>query len=144
MNPAQAGVEDLLPHRDRMRLVNEIVEVNARKAVTRTRVSAQWPFFDGGAVNALVLVELVAQTAGINNSWGGKIKHGRDFVTRGWLVGIKNARFYIDAVPLNTCLVTRSVNQFELDDYRVVQGTVDMDGKIIAEVELQLVQSDGD
>jgi len=144
MNPARLSVEDLLPHRDRMRLVDEIVEVDIKKAVTRSRVNAQWPLFDGRAVHALVLIELVAQTAGINNSWGGKIKHGEDYVARGWLVGIKDARFYIDAVPLDTCLTTRSVNQFELEGYRVVQGTVDMDGKRVAEVELQLIQSNGD
>lgn len=124
-----------------MRLVDEIIEVDARKAVTRARVSAQWPFFDGKAVGALVLIEVVAQTAGINNSWGGKITHGEDYVTRGWLVGIKQARLYIDAVPLHTRLIARSVNQFELEGYRLVRGAVEMGGRTVAEVELQLVQS---
>ena len=144
MNPAKMRIEDLLPHRDRMRLVDEIMEVNAQKSVTLARVTDQWPFFDGQAVNSLVLIELVAQTAGINNSWGGKKKHGEKFVTRGWLVGIKESRFYIDTVPLHACLITHSVNQFELDSYRVVKGSVGIDDKIVAEVELQLVQSNGD
>ena len=141
MNPAKMCVEDLLPHRDRMRLVDEIIEVDAKKAVTRTRVTDQWPFYDGQAVNSLVLIEVVAQTAGICNNWGGKIKHGENFLTRGWLVGIKESRFYIDTIPLHTCLITRSVNQFEIDGYRVVQGDVVIGRKIVTEVGLQLVQS---
>ena len=95
MELAEIQAEDLLPHRGRMKLVDEIITVNSEMAVTRTRVTDQWPFFDGKAVNSLVLIELVAQTAGISNSWGGKKKHGENFVTKGWLVGIKESRFYI-------------------------------------------------
>ena len=141
MDLAKMRVEDLLPHRDRMRLVDEIMEVNAQRAVTLARVTDQWPFFDGGAVSSLVSVELVAETAGINNSWGGKIKHGENFATMGWLVGIKESRFYIPTIPLHACLITRSANAFELDSYRVVKGSVGIDNKIVAEVKLQLVQS---
>jgi len=144
MNRADISVEDFLPHRGRMKLVDEIITVNSEMAVTRTRVTDQWPFFDGKAVNSLVLIELVAQTAGISNSWGGKKKHGENFVTRGWLVGIKESRFYIDTVPLDTRIITRCVNQFEYDSYRVIGGTVEIEKRIVAEVELQLVQSDAD
>ncbi len=144
MEPAEIQAEDLLPHRGRMKLVDEIITVNSEMAVTRTRVTDQWPFFDGKAVNSLVLIELVAQTAGISNSWGGKKKHGENFVTKGWLVGIKESRFYIDTVPLDTRITTRCVNQFEYDSYRVIRGTVEIEKRIVAEVELQLVQSDQD
>ncbi len=144
MEPAEIQAEDLLPHRGRMKLVDEIITVNSEMAVTRTRVTDQWPFFDGQAVNSLVLIELVAQTAGISNSWGGKKKHGESFVTKGWLVGIKESRFYIDTVPLDTRIITRCVNQFEYDSYRVIRGTVEIEKRIVAEVELQLVQSDQD
>ncbi len=144
MELAEIQAEDLLPHRGRMKLVDEIITVNSEMAVTRTRVTDQWPFFDGKAVNSLVLIELVAQTAGISNSWGGKKKHGENFVTKGWLVGIKESRFYIDTVPLDTRIITRCVNQFEYDSYRVIRGTVEIKKRIVAEVELQLVQSDED
>ncbi len=144
MEPAEIQAEDLLPHRGRMKLVDEIITVNSEMAVTRTRVTDQWPFFDGQVVNSLVLIELVAQTAGISNSWGGKKKHGENFVTKGWLVGIKESRFYIDTVPLDTRIITRCVNQFEYDSYRAIRGTVEIEKRLVAEVELQLVQSDQD
>ncbi|MDP2645208.1 MAG: hypothetical protein Q8P24_09730 [Desulfobacterales bacterium] len=144
MEPAEIRAEDFLPHRGRMKLVDEIITVDAEMAVTRARVTDQWPFFDGKAVNSLVLIELVAQTAGISNSWCGGKKHGENFLTKGWLVGIKESRFYIDRVPLDTPIITRCINQFEFDGYRVIRGTVEIEKRLVAEVELQLVQSDGD
>ena len=69
MNRLGLNIEDLLPQRDRMLLIDEILEIDDKIAVTRATVTDQWPFFDGQAVVSLILIELVAQTAGINNSW---------------------------------------------------------------------------
>ena len=134
--------EDLLPHRDRMKLVDGIIEVNEKKAVTFATVTNQWPFLKDETVQSLVCIELVAQTAGISNCWDGIKKHGEHFVNRGWLVGIKSAVFHMDAIPLNTRITTRSENQFEFKGYREILGTVEIASKVIAEVRLQLMQSE--
>jgi predicted hotdog family 3-hydroxylacyl-ACP dehydratase len=135
-------VEELLPHRGRMKLVDEIIEVNEEQALTRSTVTDRWPFFDGKKVNALVLIELVAQTAGIINTWGGIKKYGDKFETKGWLVGIKRSRFLIDHIPLNTCIITRCENQFKLENYREIFGTARIGSDVVAEVRLQLLQPD--
>lgn len=134
--------EDFLPHRDRMRLIDEIIEVNEKTAVTHATVTDQWPFFSGGSVQSLVFIELVAQTAGISNCWQGIQKHGENFVTTGWLVGIKQCFFYMDTIPLNTLIVTRTENRFIFENYIEILGTVEISSKKVAEVSLQLVQSD--
>jgi predicted hotdog family 3-hydroxylacyl-ACP dehydratase len=134
--------EDLLPHRDRMKLVEEIIEVNEKKAVTFATVTDQWPFLKNDTVHSLVCIELVAQTAGISNCWDGQKKHGKHFVNRGWLVGIKTAVFYIDSIPLNTRITTRTENQFEFKGYIEILGTVEIASTVAAEVRLQLMQSD--
>lgn len=142
MNRLQFSIEELLPHRDRMKLVDEILAVDETKAVTRATVSDRWPFFNGKDVHALVFIELAAQTAGISNSWDGIKKHGDKFVRKGWLVGIKQACFQIDTVALNTRITTRCENRFEFENYREIHGIVEVDSTIVAEVRLQLVQSD--
>jgi predicted hotdog family 3-hydroxylacyl-ACP dehydratase len=142
MGPTDMRVEELLPHRGRMKLVDEIIEVDEEQALTRSTVTNLWPFFDGKGVNALVLIELVAQTAGISNSWGGIKKHGDKFERKGWLVGIKRSRFLIDAVPLNTCIITQCENQFKLENYREILGTARINSEVVAEVTLQLLQPD--
>lgn len=144
MERADVSVEGLLPHRGRMRLVDEIIELDEERAVTLSTVKEEWPFFDGRAVNALVLIELVAQTAGISNSWGGILRHGDEFERRGWLVGIKESRFSTGSIPLNARITTRCENQFKMDRYREILGTVRIDSDVVAEVRLQLIQWDGE
>ena len=142
MSRAEMSVEELLPHRGRMKLVDEIIEVDEERALTRSTVTDLWPFFDGKTVNALVLIELVAQTAGISNSWGGIKKHGDKFERKGWLVGIKRSRLLIDAIPLNTRIITRCENQFKLENYREILGTARINSEVVAEARLQLLQPD--
>ena len=134
--------EDLLPHRDRMKLVDEIVEVDEKRAITWATVTRQWPFFKDNTVHSLVCIELVAQTAGISNCWDGINKHGEHFVNRGWLVGIKEALFYLDSIPLGARITTRSENRFDFEGYIEIWGSVEIASKVIAEVRLQLMQSD--
>lgn len=134
--------EDLLPHRDRMKLVDEIIEVDEKKAVTFATVTPMWPFFKDETVHSLVCIELVAQTAGISNCWEGLKKHGEHFIKRGWLVGIKQAVFYLDSIPVDSRITTRSENRFEFEGYIEIRGTVEIASKVIAEVRLQLMQSE--
>ena len=136
------SIDALLPHRGRMRLIEEIIEVDDTGAVTLATAAGHWPFFNDQNVHSLVCIELVAQTAGISNSWGGILKHGNDFNNRGWLVGIKSAVFFMDTIPLHTLITTRTRNQFEYEGYREILGTVEIGSNTIAEVRLQLMQSE--
>ncbi len=142
MNRFDINIEDLLPHRDRMLLIDEILEIDDKAAVTRATVTDQWPFFDGKTVDSLILIELVAQTAGINNGWVRLKSHGQDSEKKGWLVGIKQARFFVDAVSLNDLIITKSENQFEYENYRHIAGVASIGSKIVGEVTLQLIQTE--
>jgi predicted hotdog family 3-hydroxylacyl-ACP dehydratase len=142
MRRPEATIEDLLPHRDRMLLIDEILEVDDKSAVTSAVVNDRWPFFDGNTVNALILIELAAQTAGITNGWVRIKKHGQASEKKGWLVGIKQSRIYVDAVALNTRIITRAENQFEYEKYRQVRGTATIGADLVAEVLLQLIQTE--
>jgi predicted hotdog family 3-hydroxylacyl-ACP dehydratase len=142
MSQTRNRPEDFLPHRDRMRLIDEIIEVNEKSAVTQATVTDQWPFLSGESVNSLVLIELVAQTAGISNCWEGIRKHGEGFVTKGWLVGVKQSDFHIHDIPLNTLIITRTENLFIFENFIEILGTVEIGSRIAAEIRLQLVQSE--
>jgi len=62
-------LEDLLPHRDNMMLVQEVLEVDSQCARTRFVVKKSWPMADDKGVHPLILIELAAQTAGVCNGW---------------------------------------------------------------------------
>lgn len=69
MEISDLTLEALLPHRKRMLLVGEIIEVDREHAVTRTTVSDSCPLCQGSKVHPLILLELAAQTAGVCNGW---------------------------------------------------------------------------
>lgn len=141
MNRFDLKIEDLLPHRGRMLLIDEILEVDDNKAVTSATVTDRWPFFDGTDVNSLVLIEVVAQTAGINNGWVRIQKHGKDSEKKGWLVGIKQSRFFVDRLALNARIITCAENQFEFEGYRQILGTARIGSEVVGEVALQVIQT---
>jgi len=142
MNPSNLSPEDILPHRDGMLLVGSIIDVNDSGAVTWSVVSDKWPFSDGQKVRAIVLIELVAQTAGIHNGWIREKKYGPTADKKGWIVGIRQARLAVDAIPLNTGLIARTENRMVFDGFRDIYGSVEWESNIIAEIMLQLLRSD--
>ncbi len=142
MNRFDLNIEELLPHRDRMLLIDGIIELDNTSAVTRATVTDQWPFFDGKTVDSLILIELIAQTAGINNGWVRLKTHGQDSDKKGWLVGIKQSRFFVDAVFLNDLIITKAANEFEYENYRHIAGVASIGSKIVGEVTLQLIQTE--
>lgn len=135
------SIEDLLPHRGRMLLIDEVLEVTDTTAVTCATVTDKWPLFDGQVVDSLILIELVAQTAGVNNGWVRIKQHGLDSEKKGWLVGIKQSRFLLESVALNDRIITRAENQFEYEGYRQILGTARIDKMLIGEVALQVIQT---
>ena len=135
------SIEDLLPHRGRMLLIDEVLEVTDTTAVTCATVTDKWPLFDGQVVDSLILIELVAQTAGVNNGWVRIKQHGLESEKKGWLVGIKQSRFLVESVALNDRIITRAENQFEYEGYRQILGTARIDKMLIGEVALQVIQT---
>ena len=142
MNPKDMRPENILPHRGRMLLIDEILEVDDDGAVTRSVVTERWPFFTGRDVNAIVLIELVAQTAGIHNGWIREKLHGPAADKKGWIVGIRQARLAVNALPLGAGLIARTKNQMEFEGFRDIYGTVAMETQIVAEIAIQLLRSD--
>ena len=142
MNRFDINIEDLLPHRNRMLLIDDILDIDDKAAVTRATATDQWPFFNGKTVDSLVLIELVAQTAGVTNGWFRINQRGKDSEKKGWLVGIKQSILYIDAISLNQRIITRAENQFQYESYRHISGIARIDSEIVGEVTLQLIQTE--
>lgn len=135
-------IENLIPHRGRMKLIDTIITVDQKHAGTRATVKANWPLLSGDSVSTAVLIELAAQTAGVCIGWNEKMKtDGPKKKSEGWLVGIKNARFYVDKIPLDTCITTRSENHLVVENYREIAATASIGEKLVAEINLQILQA---
>ncbi len=138
-------IEDLIPHRERLKLIDTIISVDQEHAVTRATVKESWPLYSGDAVSAVVLIELAAQTAGVCIGWNQKMKTSEPKgEARGWLVGIKKAHFYIDKIPLNTCITIRSENRLVVENYKEIAATAGIGQTIAGEIILQILHSTQD
>ena len=134
-------IETLIPHRDRMKLINEVLDVNADKAVTSAIVTDRWPLCHESFVDPIVLIEIVAQTAAVHISW----KRGQDKgMGRGLLVGIKRADFFLDRIPLHTVLITTVKILSGAHNYNVVEGTVMAGTDILGQIEIQVFRYESD
>jgi len=141
VNPDLLTIGQLLPHRGRMKLVDEILQLDDEVAVTAATATRKWPLFDGQTINPLVLVELVAQTAGIKNGLDRIRIQGPEADKRGWLVGVKQARFEVDKILPGDRIITRAWNAYQREMYFNIEGEAAIDANVIGRVSLQAIQA---
>jgi len=134
------SVEDLIPHRDRMKLVEAVLDADGDSATTECRIGEDWPLREGGGVNALVLIEVVAQTAAASIAWKEYLDSGAVGGGKGWLVGIKAADFSAETLPLGSRLITRAEVRFSLDQYSEIHGVCRVGDEMVGEVTLQVMR----
>jgi predicted hotdog family 3-hydroxylacyl-ACP dehydratase len=134
-------IEDIIPHRDRMKLVDEIIELSDDAATTAATATARWPLYRDGFIDALVAVELVAQTAAVSIGAKRKRESGSG-EGRGWIVGIKKAEFNTGRIPENSRLITRAYVVLSQDAYSMIEGVVASGDTQIAKVSLQVFREE--
>ena len=132
-------IEKLIPHRDRMKLINEVLDINADKVITSALVSDKWPLYQEGFVDPIVLIEIVAQTAAAHIRWKKGVDKGGG---GGWLVGIKSADFFLDRIPLHTMLITSVKPLSSAENYNVLEGTVMAGEDILGRIQIQVFRSE--
>jgi len=135
-------IESLIPHREKIKIISGILEIKETTAISTAIVNPNWPSYEEGAVNSLVLIEAIAQTAAIVEGYKRKQK-GLDGV-KGWLVGIKSAEFNVEKIPVNTDLMIMIENKYTFDNYAVVEGTIKTGEKVLATATLQAMSLNED
>lgn len=132
------NIEKLIPHRDRLKLIDEILEADDKRAVTAATVNERWPLFEEGSVNPIILIELTAQTTGI--AVGNKRYKETGKGVYGWIVGVKKVVFSTGRIPLGSRLVIRVSPAYDHEGYAVFKGTVEngLDQKILCKMDIQV------
>jgi predicted hotdog family 3-hydroxylacyl-ACP dehydratase len=127
------SVEELIPHRGAMRLVEAVLSRDARQTTARAQVRPAWPLGDGRSVNAVVLVELIAQTAAIAGGQAGEDN-------RGFLVGLREARFFRATVDVGTELVVEAQIVGGAGELVVFAGAVRTGDELLCTAQIQVVR----
>jgi predicted hotdog family 3-hydroxylacyl-ACP dehydratase len=139
---AYPDIEALLPHRGRMLLIDEVVEIDGDRAVSRATPNDQWPLIHGSQASPLVIIELIAQTCGLSNGLECLTVEGREAEVKGWLVGVKKATFHVRSIPLGGTIITETRNVFKFEGFREIKGLCKSGEDIIGEAVLQVVRAD--
>lgn len=129
-------IEDYIPHRGRMKLIDTVIEADENITVTGSVVRAHWPADSNGSITPIVLIELVAQTLSFANGWAERnsSKDGG----KGWLVGVKKARFNTGEILVGDRLITSLKKQHSHDDlYVSATGTVTRGSQLMGEITVQ-------
>jgi predicted hotdog family 3-hydroxylacyl-ACP dehydratase len=145
MNQSYLKVEDFILQRDRMKLIDEIISVDELSSVSESVVSPAWPLCENGYVHPIIIIELVAQTAGINIKWndtGTGERSAKDDNGGGVLVGIKKAVFHVNRIDVYSIVRTCSIKKYSQMSYAEFSGSVTMGEQVLGEVLLQLFRTD--
>jgi predicted hotdog family 3-hydroxylacyl-ACP dehydratase len=137
----ELDIDTLVPHRRPLRLIDEILTVDGHCATTAAVVTPDWPSFSAGTVSALLMIELVAQTAAVVGGYKALTAPSPTKVRMGMLVAIKQAHFEVDTLPVGARLVTRATTHALLENFKEIKGSVTIDDQIVCEMTLQGVQS---
>ena len=143
MNESLFPVEKYLLQRDRMMLIDFIVQADGQKALTRSETKTQWPLYANGYISPLVIVELVAQTAGVSIRREEILNHGdREDAGGGLIVGIKEAVFFSDGIPLNATVTTCAEKRYVYMNYAEYFGYSAIGDSRLGEVTLQVLRTE--
>ncbi|MHB8830245.1 MAG: hypothetical protein ACYC6Q_12070 [Syntrophales bacterium] len=134
MNGDLPAIEDLLPHRAPMRLVDSVLEIDENHIRTVSVVKETWPLASGRGAEMILAVEIVAQSAAA-------LYHRRKKCLREpqicFLVGIKSARLHGEILPLHWELTTDVTIVSAIGNYGIFQGDVKHGAEILCEVIVQ-------
>lgn len=134
-------IEDLIPHRDGMKLIDTIVEVDGNHAVAEATVLNRWPLCENGAVSWIVFGELIAETVGLAAGLETRIKTGKP--SFGYLVGIKKSKVFEKEVKVGTLISITADFIHKVQGYALFHGVLYEKEKLLCEMDIQ-VFSPGD
>ncbi|MFH1139311.1 MAG: hypothetical protein V1816_24785 [Pseudomonadota bacterium] len=134
-------IEDLIPHRSGMKLIDRIIRLEDNLTLAAAVVSERWPLFRDNRVSSLIALELAAQTAGAMKIWRRGETKNQDGL--GFLAGIKSARFFQADVAKGVELLIETacpkILEHHEGQYGVVSGRVRSSQGLLAEISLQII-----
>jgi predicted hotdog family 3-hydroxylacyl-ACP dehydratase len=128
------AIETLLPHRKPMRLVDRILEIDENHIRTSSVVGENWPLCSKEGAEMILAVEIIAQSAeALYNQRKNRLGEPQiDF-----LVGIKDARFYGEILPLHGELTADVWMVSAIGNYGVFRGDLKYGAEILCEAIVQ-------
>ncbi|HLT34035.1 MAG TPA: hypothetical protein VKZ98_09620 [Aquaticitalea sp.] len=131
-----AMIQQMLPHREPMLLVDTLSYVDNRKAVAHLTILASNIFVDSEQLSETGLIEHMAQSSALYIGHEHIVQNLP--IKEGFIAMIKNLR--IDRLPkIKETVDTEAQIDYEIGDMKVVNITTTINNNIIATAEMTLV-----
>ncbi|MEZ6852266.1 hypothetical protein [Halodesulfovibrio aestuarii] len=127
-----------VPHSGSMLLVDTIIDHHDDNGVVETTFTAGSMFADSnGILQPLVFIELLAQGFASLNGYTNHLKDAEK--QKGFLVGVKNIRFYdTTAVTVGMTLTAKLQVDIRFDDFTMVHGSLLHESTLLMDGTLKL------
>lgn len=132
-------LEQCIPHRYPMRLVDSVLDVNAELARCKTIITERNIFYDPiiNGVYSWVGLELMAQTAAVFAHWQSlQVKLQIGFLISARKFSCRQLFFKLDDI-----LITTAVNEYLQEGIGVFNCQIELNGDLVASARLTAIQS---
>ena len=137
-------VQDYVPHRPPMLLIDHIVDVSENQIVCRTTIHRDCAFAIDGRVHPSAMIELVAQACAIYV--GVLSAHNGDPPMMGLIMGCREVAFAVDSFAVGDELTVAATRVFGQKQLAAFTGTVmrrdgGSDGPVAVSVQLSVIDA---
>ncbi len=115
-------IESYMPHRDGMKLIQDILESDENSCKAIAVPTETWPFQRQEGIDPMVIIELVAQTTSAYVGWCRRDK--KKLGGAGFLVGIRSAEIGTAHLPVGIPVYISCRRTLDMDNYGVFEGRV--------------------
>ena len=131
------SIEALIPHRTPMRLIDRVLNLDENHIQTISIVQETWPLCDSRGADVILVVEIIAQSiAALYHSR--KRRQGEPQID--FFVGIKEARFHAQRLPLHAELMVNVKMVSAIGNYGIFNGEVMLGTKVMCEALVQVLE----
>jgi|WetSurMetagenome_2_1015567.scaffolds.fasta_scaffold14612_3 predicted hotdog family 3-hydroxylacyl-ACP dehydratase len=115
-------IESYMPHRGRMKLIEDILESDENNCKAIAVPKLTWPFQRREGIDPLVIIELIAQTTSAYVGWCRR--NEKKMGGAGFLVGIRSAEIGLTCLSLDSPVYISCKRMLDMDNYGVFEGRV--------------------
>lgn len=129
-------IGDLVPHQPPMVWLDELVDWRPGYAKCHAKVRPHTPFVVDGQLGTETLLEYMAQAVAACLGYGA-LRNGES-IRVGMIVACRSMDLFVPTVPVGADLVVEARRQREVDEVSNYAGTVELEGEVVAAVEMTL------
>jgi predicted hotdog family 3-hydroxylacyl-ACP dehydratase len=135
MDPSTYKIEDLIPQRPPMVMIDTLVHADEKSAGGKLIIKESNIFCHGGFLQESGMVEFIAQTAAAQSGYL-QLKAGKT-ISLGFIGSVKN--LIVKSLPaVNSEIGSEIIIDNELLGYTIITGRVRQEGRVFAECEMRI------